>query len=947
MAGPERCVVQVSPFCYRFCSATQLAPGHGAKTVARRFAKTLPSTVLVDDTHPLPHASLFSTFEALAATAGAREALLEPGREPLRFADLPARLRDIRDSLASHGIGRGDRVASALPRGADTAVCFLAVASCAIHVPLNPAYSEAEFTRYLAKLRPAALIVAAHDAAGRSSAAALGIPIVDLVADERGPPGAFELRHHETRDPVDPAWNTHDDVALVLLTSGTTSEQKFVPIRQRHLLAYARASGEFYQLGPRDRGLHVMPMFHGHGLKSSLLVPLANGSGVICTREFDVGSFLRQVTEMDATWYSAAAAIHQAILQRLDGNRDAIRGARLRFMRSGSARLDPKVMTGLENAFGAPMLERYGMSETCTLTSHALPPHVRRAGTVGTAMFNDVAIIDASGNAVSEGTLGEIVARGPGVIDGYFDDPVATAAAFVDGWFRTGDLGRLDGDGYLTLCGRIKDVINRGGEKIGTGEVESVLLGHPAVAQACVSPIPHPTLGEEVAAAVVLAPSMRVNERELRSHAARMLTGFKVPRRIAVRTALPVNATSKVGQAEIERIRSDMLNDAARAVDVTPVPWTVLERQIATLWADALDIAVGDIGRDDDFFLLGGDSLQVYELFVHLRSRYGIAVGLADLFDDASTVAGMARMVERSSDGSTAARGARRLVPIKEDGDWPPLFALPGSGGNPVGYVHLGRLLDRRQPLIGIESRGLDGSSLPLTRVEDIAKDNLAAIRAVQPTGPYFIAGACYGARVAYEMARQLEQAGERIGLLLMLDPSSPFHAADGRRRGASAEAGVKPRTVTTRFVLNRILLHVSTLARLKGEERSAYVREKAGVLRDIVRRRDLFRGDRSELHQRLVHAANRQAGGRYVPGPFGGPVVLCFTRDRPVKGARNYRLDWLDIVPQCGGPCYVAGNDSGQMLSVPHVYELSEAVNRWLRTAHAQPGIDARVEVA
>src|SRR6476620_5908589 len=209
--------------------------------------------------------------------------------------------------------------------------------------------------------------------------------------------------------------------------------------------------------------------------------------------------------------------------------------------------------------------------------------------------------------------------------------------------------------------------------------------------------------------------------------------------------------------AEIERIRSDLLNDAARAVDVTPVPWTVLERQIATLWADALDIAVDDIGRDDDFVLLGGDSLQVYELFVHLRSRYGIAVGLADLFDDASTVAGMARMVERSSDGPTAARGARRLVPIKEDGDWPPLFALPGSGGNPVGYVHLGRLLDRRQPLIGIESRGLDGSSLPLTRVEDIAKDNLAAIRALQPTGPYFLAGACYGARVAYEMARQLE----------------------------------------------------------------------------------------------------------------------------------------------------------------------------------------------
>jgi len=897
--------------------------------------------------HPLPKPSLFSTFEALAATAGQREALLEPGREALRFADLPSRLRAIRDSLASHGIGRGDRVASVLPRGADTAVCFLGVASCAIHVPLNPAYSEAEFTRYLAKLRPAALIVGPHDSAARRSAVALGIPIVDLIADDRMPPGAFELRHRRARAPVEPTWNASDDVALVLLTSGTTSQQKFVPIRQRHLLAYANASSGFYRLGPRDRGLHVMPMFHGHGLKSSLLVPLASGSGVICTREFDVASLFLQMAEMEATWYSAAAAIHQAILQRAEVNRGAVRAVRLRFIRSGSARLDPKVMAGLEDVFGAPMLERYGMSETCTLTSHALPPHERRAGTVGTAMFNEVAVIDASGDPAAPGALGEIVARGPGVIDGYLEDPEATAAAFVDGWFRTGDLGRLDDDGYLTLCGRIKDVINRGGEKIGTGEVEGVLLGHPAVAQACVFPIPHPTLGEEVAAAVVLAPSLRVNERELRAHAARMLTGFKVPRRIAIRSALPVNATSKVGQAEIELIRGEMLDDAAHAADVTQMPWTALEREIAALWAEALDIAVDDIGRDDDFFLLGGDSLQVYELFVRLRSRYGVAVGLADLFDDASTVAGMARMVERSSDRSMPARASRRLVPIKDDGDLPPLFAIPGSGGNPVGYVHLGRLLDRRQPLIGIESRGLDGASPPLTRVEDIAADNLAAIRALQPTGPYYLAGACYGARVAYEMARQLEQAGERIGLLLMLDPSSPFHAADGRPRGATADASVTPGTATAHFVLNRILLHMSTLARLKGAERAAYVRQKAGVLRDIVRRRDLFRGDRSELNQRLVHAANRQAGGRYVPGTFGGPVVLCFTRDRPIKGARNYRLDWLDVVPQCGGPRFVAGNDSGQMLNVPHVYELSDAVNRWLRHAHAQSSIDIRAEVA
>jgi acyl-CoA synthetase (AMP-forming)/AMP-acid ligase II len=316
----------------------------------------------------LLHPSLWSTFEALSGTAPDVAALLELGREPLRFADLPARLASIRDSLADLGISRGDRVASALPRGADTAVCFLGVASCAIHVPLNPAYSEAEFARYLAKLRPVALIVAAHDmGAARRSAVALGIPVIDLVPAAGLASGSFTLCHLDRREPVARAWNTADDVALVLLTSGTTSEQKFVPIRQRHLLAYARASADHYRLDARDRGLHVMPMYHGHGLKSSLLAPLACGSGVIVSHEFSVASFFRQMTELHATWYSAAAAIHHVIAQRIDGYRDAACDARLRFIRSGSARLDPKVAACLEEAFGAPVLERYGMSETCTL----------------------------------------------------------------------------------------------------------------------------------------------------------------------------------------------------------------------------------------------------------------------------------------------------------------------------------------------------------------------------------------------------------------------------------------------------------------------------------------------------------------------------------------------------------------------------------------------------
>ena len=891
--------------------------------------------------------SLWATFEALAEDAGQRHALLALDREPLRFIDVPTRLRAIRDFLADHGIGRGHRVASVLPHSPETAVCFLGVACCAIHVPLNPEYTESEFTRYLAKLGPAALIVCKDDpGTARRSASGLGIPVIDLVIDIEQPAGSFSMRSRGERSPIAREWNTLDDVALVLLTSGTTAEQKFVPVTQRHLLAYARAMGDQYHLGADDRGLHVMPMFHGHGLKSSLLVPLVCGSGVICSGNFDIPSFFRQMIELRATWYSAASSIHHVILQRIDEYREVARSARLRFVRSGSAHLDPKVMAGLEEAFGAPVLERYGMSETCTLTSNPLPPGKRKPGSVGTPVFNEVAVIDEAGNVVAAGGVGEVIARGPGVFDGYLDDPAATAAAFVSGWFRTGDLGRFDDDGYLTLVGRVKHVINRGGEKIGTLEVETALLRHPAVVEACVFPISHPTLGEEVSAAVVLAPGMRMTERELRSHASGMLTGFKVPRRITLLSVLPKNATGKLDRDEIARICAQLHRaSVTESATIAQKPWTVLEQQIAGLWQETLDLGGGEIDREDDFFLRGGDSLQAYELFARLRERYGISVGLGHLFDDAATVAGMARLVERNSVGSsTRTRAMGRLVSIKEAGRRPPLFAVPGSGGNPVGFIHLGRLLNAQQPLIGIESRGMDGSSLPLSRVEDIAADNLADIRALQPAGPYFLTGACYGARVAYEMARQLEAANERVGLLLMLDPSSPFHRADGRlRRDLEARTPTNARLTVLRFLLDRIMLHSSMLARMNGAERAAYIREKSGVLREMVRRRDLFRGDRSEIHQRRVYAANRHAGQRYVPGTFGGPVVVCLTRDRPTRGQRNYRLDWLDVVPQAGGPRYVAGRDSGQMLNLPHVYELATYVNRWLDEAHATDCVGAR----
>jgi acyl-CoA synthetase (AMP-forming)/AMP-acid ligase II/thioesterase domain-containing protein/acyl carrier protein len=888
--------------------------------------------------------SFWSTFEALAKSVGQVEAILAPARDAMRFADLPARLVAVRDALAQCGIGRGDRVASALPRGPETAVCYLGVASCAIYAPLNPDYTEAEFRAYLAKLRPKALIVPeGSEGAARSSANALAIPVIELAAEPAKPAGSFSLLSPAAaRASVTPQWNSAEDLALILLTSGTSSKPKLVPLRQRHLLAYAHASERHYGLGVKDRCLHVMPMFHGHGLMSTLIVPLACGSGVICASEFDIRSFFEQMRLLRPTWYSAASSIHHAILDRIGEYRDIAGHANLRFIRSGSGRLDPKVMAGLESAFGAPMIERYGMSEAGSLTGNPLPPGLRKQGTVGKVMFNEVAIIDERGNIVGPGREGEVVARGPSVFDGYLDDPEANAAAFINGWFRTGDLGRFDEEGYLTLIGRIKDVINRGGEKIGTIEVEAALTRHPAVEQACVFPIPHPSLGEEVAAAVVLSSNEAVTEREIQAHARGMLAGFKVPRRVFFLPSFPKSPTNKIRRDQVALMCRGLLAES-RAAEEIALPRSTLDREIAKLWSGILRIDAQQIDTADDFFLIGGDSLKAYELFARIRKRYRVTVGLRHLFDEASTVAGMARLVEAELNGiSAGGSNATGLVSIKEDGERPPLFAVPGSGGNPVGFIHLARLLDRRQPLIGIESRGMDGTTAPLARVEQIAADNLARIRKIQPVGPYFLSGACYGGRVAYEMARQLEAAGERVGLLVMLDPSSPFFSEDGRRRG---DNGLRPprarRASVARFVFDRVRLIARSFAQLNGAERRALISEKMRVLLQTIRQRDLFRGDRSELYARAVYQANRAAGRRYVPGPFGGPVVLCFTADRPVRGERNYRLDWMKLIPQCGAPVYVSGKDSGDMLNLPHVYELADCVNRWLEQAH---GADRRL---
>ncbi len=491
----------------------------------------------------------------LRAGADGAAAIGAPDRAPLTYAGLRALADATLASLNAMGIGRGDRVAIVLPNGPEMAAAFVCVAAAATTAPLNPAYKPDELDFYLSDLRPRAMLVlAGAETPARDAAARAGVPLVELIPGELA--GSFTLRAASplSGTATRPGPAQADDVALVLHTSGTTSRPKIVPLTQANVTASAHHIATTLALTPDDVCLNIMPLFHIHGLIAATLSSLSAGASVVCTPGFNAFKFFAWFAATKPSWYTAVPTMHQTILERAARNAEAIAGSRLRFVRSSSASLPPQVMAALEDTFHAPVLEAYGMTEAShQMASNPLPPRARHAGSVGLAAGPEVAIMADDDTLQPPGGLGEIVIRGRNVTAGYENNPDANAKAFTDGWFRTGDEGTIDEHGYLRLTGRLKEIINRGGEKVSPLEVDTVLMDHPAVAQVVTFAVPHSKLGEEVGAAVVLRDGHSVDEAALREFATTRLANFKVPRRIVFLDEIPKGATGKlqrIGLAE-------------------------------------------------------------------------------------------------------------------------------------------------------------------------------------------------------------------------------------------------------------------------------------------------------------------------------------------------------------------------------------------------------------
>ena len=493
---------------------------------------------------PLPTPT--TLIELLEGGTSSHPAIRVPNGPSITYDGLRSQVRFLAEKLNGLGLGRGDTVAISLPNGLEAIVSILAItAAGATAASLNPAYTVDEFRFYLEDTDARALITPARGGEEALNAASTSIINVGASVDDEGRV-SFSMPDAQVSASLARLPGA-DDVALTLHTSGTTSRPKRVPLTHANLAASARNVAETYRLTSEDVSLCVMPLFHIHGLVASTLATFLSGGTVVLPSRSSPLSFWTIAQDHGVTWFSAVPAMHQILVNRARSRSSTGSGYKgLRFIRSCSAPLPATTLVEMEELFGAPVLEAYGMTEAAhQMASNPLPETGRRVpGSVGRGTGVSIAIMDKAGAMLPPGAKGEVVIKGPTVIQGYENNPEANAASFTDGWFRTGDEGIIDSEGYLTLVGRLKELINYNGEKVSPCEIDAVLLAHSSVAEAVAFAVPHPIHGEEPCAAVVLqAPA---TQADLVAHCREYLTGFKCPKVIHIVDDIPRTATGKV-----------------------------------------------------------------------------------------------------------------------------------------------------------------------------------------------------------------------------------------------------------------------------------------------------------------------------------------------------------------------------------------------------------------
>ena len=722
------------------------------------------------------------------------EALAVIGNEGISFS-----YKELRDmlvcwhcSLQAHGLGHSSRVAVVMPQGVALGVVFLATAASATFVPLNPQYTKVEFVHYLGRMKVAALLTIT-DAFPHAVAAAMEMRIPVLNIQNTGNRLALEnsdISSKQIKETSVVKFQSSQDIALLLHTSGSTANPKLVALTQAQILCSARSIVRSLDLNSKDRSLNSMPLFHVGALVDLILAPLVAGGSTIITTDSSAASFVDALINYQPTWYQGVPTM----LQNIVNKNFSYETSSLRFIRAVSAPLAEKLLHDVEAAFGVPVIEMYGMTETAGLIcSNPLPPASRKTGSVGLPVDHDILVLDDTGNSVAPFISGEILVRGKSVIEAYEEDHEFNRKQFSSGWFHTGDIGYRDHDGFLFITGRLKELINRGGEKISPAEIDRCLSLHEAVVEAGAFSVSHQTLGEDVCAAVVLTAKDAANEKELLRFLKGQLADFKIPRQIYFLEALPKNPSGKLLRSKIAECC--FKPDADNNQDDFTAPDSELAVLLAGMWQKALK--VDRVGLNDNFFELGGDSLKATTFLVELQEKLGSDVVIPSLYESptieeiekdilmntgrspaelVASIAGISPEIYLDVYRAISAGFGKRRSPESL------IFGRNTMGGKPPIFFSTGmdkqllaRFFGKDQPIYYMRSL-LNLSSRSTENTLELAHYYAREIQEIQPEGPLIIGGFCEGGKIAFEVARELLASNRDVPLLFMIEQFVPRH---------------------------------------------------------------------------------------------------------------------------------------------------------------------------
>ncbi len=705
-----------------------------------------------------------------AASSPESPALMEPDGILLTYKELWARIETLGMRLRDAGVGPRQTVAILMHQGAPQVVAVAGVLNHCACAPLQPKTTVAEVESSLRMLSASALIVSPQFEAEAEAACAMGLTVL-LAGDAQSP---MDWKIHPPVLPL--AVRTPPSEAnLLLITSATTGSAKLVPLSAGNLDAGIASRRDALQLSSSDRVLLMTSLCHIIGIENAFAQFLVGGA-VIATSGFDPMAYLGWLQNLRPTWYDCAPAVHQAALMQL--KREQSYGYTfLRFVQSAGASLPDDARRELEDILRVPVFNDYGMTEACPIAVDAFLPGGRVPHSAGRSCGLEIGIMDSLGGLLSPDQEGEIVVRGPAVFSGYANNLEANRLAFQDGWFRTGDAGHLDTEGNLFITGRLKEMINRGGEKILPSEVDAALVAHPVVCEAAAFAIPHPTLGEEVACAVVLrtADEPPVGASELRRFAAQRLAAFKVPHRIFFVDQIPRGELGKPQRWLLAEHLSGCRADP-------PLPADVTQRRLVDdvddvfyklheIWARILDR--DDLGFDEDFFDAGGDSLTAVNMLAEVDQRFGSQTSAsAASFLDEPTLARLTGLVGKVNlaRSSQNASSELRVFPVRAAGTPRQLFCVPADEEEGLYFRRLATYLSGQMDLSIVRPANTLHSRALFT-LERAGEEMAALVGQAQPEGPYLLGGYCYGGVVAAEAARLLALEGQDARLILFDAP--------------------------------------------------------------------------------------------------------------------------------------------------------------------------------